>query len=102
MGALLADARQRLATQPQRLAPQDTTQADADAAAMSPETYVNPVAKHLVAAMGSLATLPQRAIDASAQDVQHLGEEGYQRRAIGPAVETAMTMMGGAGAVPLS
>jgi len=51
-------------------------------------------------AINSLATLPKRAIDASTQDVQHLGEPDYQRQSIGPAVETAMTMTGGAGVVP--
>jgi hypothetical protein len=44
--------------------------------------------------MKQFATLPQRAIDASAQDVQHLGEQGYMPRSIGPAFETAMTMAG--------
>jgi hypothetical protein len=47
-------------------------------------------------AMNSLATLPKRAIDASAQDVQHLGEPDYQRQSIAPAVETALKMVGGA------
>jgi len=51
-------------------------------------------------AINSLATLPKRAIDASTQDVQHLGEPDYQRQSIAPAVETAMTMTGGAGVVP--
>ena len=51
-------------------------------------------------AINSLATLPKRAIDASTQDVQHLGEPDYQRQSIGPAVDTAMTMTGGAGIVP--
>src|SRR6266478_4702504 len=50
--------------------------------------------------IGSLATLPRRAIDASAQDLQHLGDPDYQRQSIGPALETAMTMTGGAGAMP--
>src|SRR5258705_5449124 len=50
--------------------------------------------------LGSLATLPKRAIDASMQDVQHLGDPDYQRQSIGPALETAMTMTGGAGVGP--
>jgi hypothetical protein len=44
--------------------------------------------------MKQLATLPQRAIEASAADVQHLGEPGYTPQSIGPAVETALMMMG--------
>jgi hypothetical protein len=51
-------------------------------------------------AINSLATLPKRAIDASAQDVQHLGDPNYVRQSIGPALETGMTMMGGSGAIP--
>ena len=69
---------------------------EGDAAAMSPETYVNPIVKRTI---GNLLTLPRRAIDASATDVQHFGEDGYTPQAIGPAVETALTTMGGAGAV---
>jgi hypothetical protein len=44
--------------------------------------------------MKQIATLPQRAIEASAADVQHLGEDGYTPQAIGPALETAMLMAG--------
>jgi hypothetical protein len=44
--------------------------------------------------MRQIATLPQRAIDASAADVQHLGEDGYTPQSIGPAVETALMMAG--------
>jgi hypothetical protein len=51
-------------------------------------------------AMKGLITLPQRAIDASVQDVQHLGDPEYERQAIGPAAETALMMTGGAGIVP--
>jgi hypothetical protein len=65
-----------------------------DQAAMQPETYANPVVRKM---LGDALTLPQRAIDASAQDVQHLGEPDYQRQSIGPALETATNMMGGAG-----
>ena len=64
---------------------------DADNAAMMPETYVNPLVKKT---LGDIATLPQRAIDASAQDVQHLGEEGYEPQSIGPSLEAAMLPMG--------
>src|SRR6266700_6592857 len=39
-------------------------------------------------------------MDASAEDVKHLGEDGYTPQSIGPAVETALTMMGGSGTVP--
>jgi hypothetical protein len=42
-----------------------------------------------------IVTLPQRAIDASAQDVQHLGEEGYKRQAVGPAADATMMLAGG-------
>jgi hypothetical protein len=44
--------------------------------------------------MKQITTLPQRAIEASAADVQHLGEPGYTPQSIGPAVETALMMMG--------
>jgi hypothetical protein len=50
-------------------------------------------------ALMSLATLPQRAIDASSQDVQHLGDHSYTPQAIGPAVETGMNMLGAGAAV---
>ena len=50
--------------------------------------------------MTQLATLPQRALEASAADVEHLGENGYTPQSIGPAVETALMMMGGSGTVP--
>lgn len=61
------------------------------------EKFANPAVK---AMLGDLASLPKRAIDASAQDVQHLGEPGYTPTAIGPALETALNMIGGAGVVP--
>jgi hypothetical protein len=77
-----------LANQPQRASPYNP---EGDAAAMSPETYVNPFVQRT---LGNLATLPQRAIDASAEDVRHLGEDGYTPQSIGPAVETAMTISG--------
>jgi hypothetical protein len=50
--------------------------------------------------MKQVATWPQRAIDASAADVQHLGDHSYTPQSIGPAVEAALMMMGGASAVP--
>src|SRR5882672_10301908 len=68
-----------------------------DQAAMSPETFVNPYVKHKI---DTLASIPQRAIDASAQDVSHLGEEGYQKKSIGPAMETALQGLGNAGVRP--
>lgn len=49
----------------------------------------------VVNAIHSLFNLPKRALEASAQDVQHLGESGYEPQSVGPAVDTAMTMMGG-------
>lgn len=51
-------------------------------------------------AMEGLVKLPKRAIDAAAQDSQHFGEEGYEPQSIGPAMDTALTMVGGAGVVP--
>lgn len=67
----------------------------ADQAAMMPETYANPTVQHMVEA---LATLPKRAIDASAADVAHYSQHGmdadYVPQTIGPATETAMTLMG--------
>ncbi len=50
--------------------------------------------------MKQIATLPKRLIDASAADVEHLGDHSYTPQSIGPAVETALMMMGGSGAVP--
>jgi len=62
-----------------------------------PRTFID----NLVSDVGhSMATLPRRAIEASTQDVQHLGDPDYRRQSIGPALETAMTMTGGAGIVP--
>lgn len=87
---LVQQARAQLASQPERF-PTSYRNPEADAAAMSPETFANPYVKGLI---GDLATLPKRAIDASTQDVQHLGEAGYTPTAIGPAVETAMAMAG--------
>jgi hypothetical protein len=84
---------------------------DADQAAMLPETF-NPipdwtrqaaqkdvgtlrdVGSLVGSAASGLSTLPQRAIEASAQDVQHLGEADYQPQAIGPALEAAGLPMG--------
>jgi hypothetical protein len=59
-----------------------------------------PVRDLLARALISAATLPQRAIDASKEDVEHLGKDGYTPRSIGPAVETALMMMGGSSTVP--
>ena len=42
----------------------------------------------------NVVTLPQRAIDASKQDVAHFLEPGYEPQAVGPALETALLMMG--------
>lgn len=68
-----------------------------DQAAMQPETYANPWVRKKLA---EFLTLPQRAIDSSIADVQHLGEPDYQRQSIGPALEAATAMTGGAGAFP--
>lgn len=56
------------------------------------EKFVNPTVKKT---LGNLATLPQRAIEGAAHDVQHLGEADYQREAIAPAMDTALMMMPG-------
>jgi hypothetical protein len=54
-----------------------------------------------LAQMGyGVATIPQRALQGSAEDVQHLGEAGYQPQAVGPATEGAMMTTLGAGAIP--
>lgn len=55
--------------------------------------------KMVYGAMEGLVTLPKRAIEASERNVEHFGEEGYQPE-VGPAVETALNMVGGAGVVP--
>jgi hypothetical protein len=69
----------------------------ADQSAMMPETFANPLVKQK---LGALFSLPQRAIDASFQDVGHLGEEGYEPQSIGPAMETAMQGLRNAGVRP--
>jgi len=40
--------------------------------------------------MQQIFAIPQRLIEASAADVQHLGEDGYTPQSIGPAIETAL------------
>jgi hypothetical protein len=84
-----------------------------DSGAMAPETF-NPFSDWtkqaaqkdvgtfgaLGAAAQNLWSLPERALTASAQDVQHLGEQGYEPQSVGPATETALNMVGGAGVVP--
>lgn len=44
--------------------------------------------------VSGLWNLPRRAIEASGQDVQHLGEEGYQRQAVAPATDAAIALFG--------
>jgi hypothetical protein len=107
---MIQQARTQLATQPERLAaaadlPDVGAPAIGDGGQFSSGTAIGNKAADIASKvaygmMTQLATLPQRAIDASATDVQHLGEDGYTPQSIGPAVETAMMMMGGAGAVP--
>lgn len=104
---MVQQARTQLATQPARLAtgadlPDVGAPAIGDGGQFSAGTAIGNKAadvagKVAYGLMNQFATLPQRAIDASAQDMQHLGEEGYTQQAIGPALETAM-MMTGAGA----
>jgi hypothetical protein len=64
------------------------------------ERSSNPISNAISGAATSLATLPQRALESSAEDVEHLGEPNYEPQSIGPAVETAMNMVGGSGVVP--
>lgn len=84
------------AQQPAMGAMMATPQTPEDAAAMQPETFANPAVAHV---LGSLASLPRRAIEGSAADLATMGT-GAPMQSIAPAVETAMTMMGGAGVVP--
>jgi hypothetical protein len=77
--------------------PTDDIFNSSDSGAMSPETFVNPYVKQKISA---LASIPQRAIEGSAQDMQHLGEEGYDKQSVGPAVETALQGLGNAGIRP--
>ena len=44
--------------------------------------------------VGAMTSLPQRAIEASARDLPHLGDFSYEPESIGPALETAMLPMG--------
>jgi A nuclease of the HNH/ENDO VII superfamily with conserved WHH len=82
---------------------------EGDAAAMSPETYVNPFVKRT---LGDLATLPQRAIDAAkisaahnygpSPDVMSDSDAPFVDPLPSVAAETALTMMGGSGPVPVA
>jgi hypothetical protein len=69
--------------------------------AAMPESYGanvpirDPLANAVMSA-ASLATLPKRAIDASAADLTTMGS-GQPMQSIGPAVETALSTMGGGG-----
>jgi hypothetical protein len=96
---MIQQARTQLASQPARF-PTSYSMPEADQAALQPETFVNPAVKNFV---GSIATLPQRAIDASIADTEHYRQYGmstdYAPQSIGPAVETALMMMGGSGIV---
>lgn len=97
LAQIIQQAKAQLDSQPLRLPAPTYDQAQADQSAMQPETFVNPLAKRMIE---GLVTLPQRALQASANDVQHLGDHSYTPQSIAPAVETAMMMTGGAGAVP--
>jgi hypothetical protein len=87
---MIEQARARLASQPERL-PTSYGNPDADAAALQPETFANPYVRGLI---DNAATLPKRAIDASAADLTTMGSR-QPMQSIGPAVETAMMTMGG-------
>jgi hypothetical protein len=51
------------------------------------------------AAIGGIASIPQRAIEGSAADIGTMGS-GKPMQSVGPATDAAMMMMGGAGVVP--
>jgi hypothetical protein len=97
---MIQQARTQLASQPARF-PMSYSMPEADLAALQPETFVNPAIKKV---LGSIATLPQRAIDASIADAEHYRQYGlstdYVPQSIGPAAETALMMKGGPGIVP--
>lgn len=63
-----------------------------------PEAYANPnigpgaIVKD---ALTSLFTLPRRAIEASTADMQSFGDHSQPLQSVGPALETATTMIGG-------
>lgn len=68
-----------------------------------PEAYADPnvgAGALITNAITGLVGLPKRAIDASAQDVQHLGEEGYSPKSVGPATDAALLITGAAGGIP--
>jgi len=83
--AMLLDRAKSLIQQP--AAPQPSA---ADQAAMSPETYANPMVSQMI---GSLATLPKRAIDAAGHDFANRGT-GAEPQLTGPALEAGMLPMG--------
>ncbi len=102
---------QQAGTQPESQSQRVPTYNDpeGDAAAMSPETYVNPFVKRT---LGNLATLPQRAIDAAkisaahnygpSPDVMSDSDAPFVDPLPSVAAETALTMMGGSGLVPVA
>ena len=102
---------QQAGTQPESQSQQAPTYNDpeGDAAAMSPETYVNPFVKRT---LGNLATLPQRAIEAAkisaahsygpSPDVMSDSDAPFVDPLPSLAAETALTMMGSSGLVPVA
>lgn len=70
------------------------------ATAGNPQKVLGAVTQMPGRALSGLASLPQRAIEGAAEDVGHLGERDYEPQAVGPAMDAAMTMVGGAGIVP--
>ena len=107
---MIQQARTQLESQPQRLATgADLPNVGAPAVDDGGQFSIGTATGNQVADIASkvahgmmtqLATLPQRALEASAVDVQHLGEDGYTPQSVGPALETALMMTGGSGAVP--
>ena len=103
---MIEQARTQLESQPQRLAtgagsPDVGAPAVGDGGQFSAGTALANKAAGIAGKIAygmvtQLATLPQRALEASAADVGHLGENGYTPQSIGPAVETAL-MIGGVG-----
>jgi hypothetical protein len=99
LARIMQQARLQLESQPQRLAPQDDGRPiPGDVNAALPEAYADSnvgMGAHVKHMIESLMSLPKRAIDASAGDMQNLGDHSQAPQSIGPALETALLTMGG-------
>lgn len=69
--------------------------AGVDGAALTGGESGDALHKILLGIIGGTVALPQRAIGASAADVGNLGDHSHPLHSVGPALETALTMMGG-------